>query len=595
MLSAVSASDDVSSDNLTVEDNTFDSIEEVSDDIELNKESPQEKDFPLDAALDDDIVADKKTVSMELDIVSRPIGTQGSPDSEGNSFVVDPELQYFVQVKISDKVNGTYSLYIDNKYIQDKNVSSKTHYLNLNELSNGKHVIKVDYSGNDEYQPTSAQFDYEIISCHMWYDDVVYGDTFFSVEFSGNNITGNAVAIIDGKRYTAPIVRGYAFFEIPLLNEGKHNLHIDYLGDSRHAPQSYDDNLYVIYQILSSYQVGYNQDNAVSLKLPKNAKGNLLVNIDGETVSNVKLVNGYASVSLNKFKDIGKSYDLFAEYTGTDYYVNSIDETFLNGPYIQLESQLIQNQETTLTFELPNSYSGTLYLEVPGYDGKISSKVVNGKAFVKFTAKESGYIDINYVDDSGYEYDDWLDIFVGPNPNMVATVESKVNQNPVFKVNVANDAGGAISVIVNGKEYTSAYFTKSGSLTIPGLADGKYIAIVTYSGDYKYPSVSKTLTFTKTSKKTTKTSLKLKKVTVKKSAKKLVLKATLKINGKDVKGKKITFKFNKKTYKAKTDKKGVAKVTVKKSVLKKLKVGKKVKYQASYGKTTVKKTVKVKK
>ena len=46
---------------------------------------------------------------------------------------------------------------------------------------------------------------------------------------------------------------------------------------------------------------------------------------------------------------------------------------------------------------------------------------------------------------------------------------------------------------------------------------------------------------------------------------------------------------------AKPDKKGVAGVTIKKSVLKKLKLGKKVKYQASYGKTTVKKTVKVKK
>ena len=179
---------------------------------------------------------------------------------------------------------------------------------------------------------------------------------------------------------------------------------------------------------------------------------------------------------------------------------------------------------------------------------------------------------------------------------MVVAVETKAGQNPVFKVNVPNDAGGAISVLINGKEYISSYFTKTGSLEIPGLADGKYTAIVTYSGDYKYSTVSKTITFTKTSKSSkTKISLKLSKVTVKKSAKKLVIKATLKINGKVVKGKKITFKFNKKTYKAQTNKKGVAKVTIKKSVLKKLKVGKKVKCQASYGKTTVKQTVKVKK
>ena len=96
-------------------------------------------------------------------------------------------------------------------------------------------------------------------------------------------------------------------------------------------------------------------------------------------------------------------------------------------------------------------------------------------------------------------------------------------------------------------------------------------------------------------KKADKITLTLKKVKVKKSAKKLVLQATLKINGKKVKGKVIKFKFNKKTLKAKTNKKGIAKVTVKKKFLKKLKVGKKVKYQATYDKVTKKVTVKVKK
>lgn len=92
-----------------------------------------------------------------------------------------------------------------------------------------------------------------------------------------------------------------------------------------------------------------------------------------------------------------------------------------------------------------------------------------------------------------------------------------------------------------------------------------------------------------------KTTLTLKTIKVKKSTKKLVLQATLKKGKNPLKYKKIIFKFNGKTYKSKTNAKGIAKYTIKKNILKKLKVGKKIKYQASYGKITVKKSVKVKK
>ena len=92
----------------------------------------------------------------------------------------------------------------------------------------------------------------------------------------------------------------------------------------------------------------------------------------------------------------------------------------------------------------------------------------------------------------------------------------------------------------------------------------------------------------------TKTSLTLKSVSVKKSAEKLVLTAGLKKNGKPLKSKTVMFKFNGRTYKAKTSPKGVAKVTVKKSALKKLSVGERVSYGANYAKISVVKTAKVK-
>ena len=92
-----------------------------------------------------------------------------------------------------------------------------------------------------------------------------------------------------------------------------------------------------------------------------------------------------------------------------------------------------------------------------------------------------------------------------------------------------------------------------------------------------------------------KIALKMDKVSAIKQGKDLKLSVTLKIGGKAVKGKKVTFTFNGKKYTAKTDKKGVAKVTIKKAVTKKLKVGKKVKISAAFGGVTVNATAVVKK
>lgn len=140
------------------------------------------------------------------------------------------------------------------------------------------------------------------------------------------------------------------------------------------------------------------------------------------------------------------------------------------------------------------------------------------------------------------------------------------NANVVFKI--------------NGKKVKTVKTNAKGVATFKSSALPK-----------KYKISTTALGKTVTKKLVVKQVLTLKKVTVKRSAKRLVLTATLKEGKKALKGKKITFKFKGKTYRASTNKKGVAKVTVNKAILKKLKAGKKITYTATYIKDTVKRTV----
>lgn len=157
-----------------------------------------------------------------------------------------------------------------------------------------------------------------------------------------------------------------------------------------------------------------------------------------------------------------------------------------------------------------------------------------------------------------------------------------------FKVKFTSPKAKFSADVFIDNVFYKSFKVKSGlnKLVISKLKAGKHEVRVIYDWGNVY--------FSKTFKITVKpTKLILKKVKVINSAKKLKLTATLKIGGKKVKGKQLTFKFKGKAYTAKTNKKGIAKVTIKKSVLQKLKVGEKVKYQVAYGTKLAKRSVKV--
>lgn len=141
-------------------------------------------------------------------------------------------------------------------------------------------------------------------------------------------------------------------------------------------------------------------------------------------------------------------------------------------------------------------------------------------------------------------------------------------------------ANKVVSVKLNKKTYKVKTNNKGVvSLKIPNtVKPGTYTITATYAG----PTVKNTVKV--------KQVLKTAKKTVKKSAKKLVLKAMLKNK---LKSKVIKFKFNGKTYKAKTNKKGIAQVTIKKNVINKLKKGKTYAFKVTYVKDTIKSTVKI--
>jgi len=162
-------------------------------------------------------------------------------------------------------------------------------------------------------------------------------------------------------------------------------------------------------------------------------------------------------------------------------------------------------------------------------------------------------------------------------------------ENKYFKVRAYTadgkvvGAGVKVTISIAGKNYIVKTDTDGYASFKINLKPETYAITASYGGvSVKNKVVVKSI-------------IKAKNINVKKSSKKVKIKVSLrKVNGKYLKNKVVTLKFNKKTFKVKTNSKGVAAFTIKKSVYKKLKAGKKYTYKVTYGKDTIKRTIKFK-
>ena len=333
------------------------------------------------------------------------------------------------------------------------------------------------------------------------------------------------------------------------------------------------------------------ENTTLRVHVPANATGKIVVTVNGQNYT-ADVVNGTAVVTIPDLKD---DDEIIISFISNGTYPNKTQNT----TNALINSKIISNNMNR-GYNSGMDFQATIVdgLNKPIANAKVTI-IINGKRYT-VVSDAKGLITVNQK----FAVGTYLVTFINPFNNKVTSNSLKIvtritgnknvntyyGKNYQYKLRIIGDngspvgAGVAVKVTINGKAKTLKT-DKNGYITMK-FTKTYLPKTYTVKAEYKGITVSNKIKVKKV--------LTLKKAKVKKSAKKLVLKATLKEGKKALKGKKVVFKFKGKKYKAKTNKKGIAKVTIKKSILKKLKVGKKIKYQVTYLKHTVKRTAKVK-
>ena len=307
--------------------------------------------------------------------------------------------------------------------------------------------------------------------------------------------------------------------------------------------------------------------------------------IFNETVYNACVKEGVASIKLPNFNkglnEITISYDGNEKYNSFSYAeIIEIEKNIINVE-VPVTSDLGNSNWISIT--LPSGATGRVLFDV---DGKsFYSTLKEGVASLDISSLGEGIKNVSWKylgDDNYYAMNGTFTVNIPTKPKITENkdVVSYYTDGSVYKVHILENnkpvgQGSLVAFNINGKKIT-VKTDKNGYASFKITQKPKKYTV---TAQYKDIKVQNTIIVKKV--------LSAKNIS-KKKAKKIKYTATVK-GKKAFKGKKITFKINGKTYSAKTNKKGVAKV-----YLKNLKVGKH-KIVIKYANSKVTKTIRIKK
>ena len=519
-----------------------------------------------------------------------------------NNVYLDENIEIYA--KLSPNATGKVSFRMEDYYSpRDKDVVNASSMWLISPLETGKYTVFATYKGDNNYYSSSTKFILNVAQTRshlsVEVNDASNNDrvTVRVILMSNEELISGTVNInMGGKNYKVSVKNGKGTLVLGKIKPGNYAVEAVYDGDELFSNSS-ARTVFTVYDSLiescltcDNVTKYYNNDVKLTISLtnPNNrpiSNEVLLVKINGVETSYV--TDGEGKVYLNTNYPSGK-YMINVVYGGSDsYHSASINSTL----------EVLSTIEANNLVKLYGS--GTQYFSVfRDSNGKALSNTVvffkfQGKTY-NYTTFPNGIVRLNINLNPGTYKIEAINPVTGEHSINTLTIYSKLMGNKdvtnyfgattVYKVRTYDGDGKplgkgfVVTFKVNGKKY-NVKTDKNGYATLKVKLNAKsYVVTAEFNG-------------TKVSNKITVKPVLTMKITSNKKTKKIKFTAKLvSSKGKILKGKKITFKIKGKKYTAKTNKKGIASVSI---ALKKFKKGS-YKVYTIYGKSKLTNIVRVK-
>ena len=377
--------------------------------------------------------------------------------------------------------------------------------LTLTGLGNGTYNVVAKYLGNDNYDisENTTTFKVDKLNVVLELNETVIeiGDS-LCVLVKFNNNLANAVGEIEVNGDKFPVVNGMAFIPASKLPAvaGLYTIDVKYLGGDVYNETNIltlDYEIIKVADVVITVPGNVTIDQVLNISVDGANDGKLNITIDDGALFTVDVVNGIASIPVEKLPQISGSHNINVTYWNGSVFADKEVNTVFYSDKITGYSFTITNstikfgENATLEINLPSDVTTTLTVKINNVDKTVD--IVGGYGKLEnVSGLHAGVNTVSAVFGSDKYETSTATAAVQVNPNDITleiifpAEQLYVSQSATVTVRANVSMNNNVTLYINGKAESVELTNGEGSFTIDPLSYGEYVFTAIFNGNENY-------------------------------------------------------------------------------------------------------------
>lgn len=364
----------------------------------------------------------------------------------------------------------------------------------FNGLTEGNYTIYAVYNGDDNYNPSEANFTFSVVKLESVLEvthsePVVGGDVTITIKMD-EAINDNVTVTINDEIQSKPLVNGTATVPLPNVIAGEiYSIKVEYAGSEKYLPKS-NSTSFVISKLDTNIELTLGEktigeDVTLTIKLNDDINDNVTVTVDG-TPESVKLTDGEKLYTISKVA--AGTHSVIVDFAGNDKFnsvYNSTTFTVNKLPAsINASAEDVDvGSDIVVKINITSGATGSVLVDNSYYQPVSDSIMVTIKGLSNGTYTYS----VVYSGDDKYaENETTVTFTVSKIKTSISVAADNIELGDIAKITVSglpDDAAANYTFYVDSQ---SPVTQQTNVYEVGGLGIGNHTVRVVYNGDDKY-------------------------------------------------------------------------------------------------------------